>query len=344
MTSYTFDPLLDPRWENLVHSHPRASIFHTTGWLRALQRTYGYQPIAFTTSRPGEQLENAAVFCVVKSWATGERLVSLPFSDHCDILANDVAIERQLIESVLERSHQNWRYLELRPRSSAEPPSFAPGASHFLHTLDVRPGEDRLLAGFHKDCVRRKIQRAEREGLAYEEGRSDHLLAQFSRLLLLTRRRHKLPPQPATWYRNLRDTLGDALKIRVARRGDEPVASILTLRFRDTLVYKYGCSNPEFNSSGGMVLLLWKAIQEAAHDGLREVDLGRSDRDNHGLVTFKDRWGALRTDLNYWRYPASKASSLQPSGWKQRVAGQVFQRMPDALLAACGRLLYRHIG
>ena len=344
MTSYRFDPLLDSRWDSLVQSHPRASVFHTTGWLRALQRTYGYQPTAFTTSRPDEQLENAAVVCLVKSWATGERLVSLPFSDHCDVLANDVATEQQLIASVLERASQNRQYLELRPRSSGMPSNFAPGPSYLLHALDVRPGEDRLLAGFHKDCVRRKIQRAEREGLSYEEGHCDRLLTQFSRLLLLTRRRHKLPPQPASWYLNLRETMGDSLKIRVAWKSGEPVASILTLRFRDTLVYKYGCSNPAFNSSGGMIFLLWRAIQEAVRAGLREVDLGRSDRDNLGLVTFKDRWGAQRTDLNYWCYPASKASSLKPSGWKQRVAGQVFRRMPDALLAACGRLLYRHIG
>ena len=35
------DPLADARWDELVERHPRASVFHTRGWLEALKRTYG---------------------------------------------------------------------------------------------------------------------------------------------------------------------------------------------------------------------------------------------------------------------------------------------------------------
>jgi CelD/BcsL family acetyltransferase involved in cellulose biosynthesis len=344
MATSTFNPLLDRRWEAFVESHPRASIFHSGGWLSALQKTYGYEPIAFTTDADDAPLTNAIVFCRVNSWATGERLVSLPFSDHCDPLVEDPEIEHEILSSVLASAGAHSKYIEIRSRATSVPGEFVPGDSFWFHTLDVREDEDRLLARFHKDCVRRKIQRAAREELTYEEGTSDRLLAHFSRLLLLTRRRQQLPPQPASWYRNLIACMGDALKIRVAFKHDQAVASILTLRHRDTLVYKYGCSDPAFNNTGGMVLLLWKAVQEASRDGLRELDLGRSDVDNEGLVTFKDRWGATRTRLTYWRHPQTNKSPASASGWKHRVAGRMFQRMPDALLAACGRLLYRHIG
>jgi lipid II:glycine glycyltransferase (peptidoglycan interpeptide bridge formation enzyme) len=344
MATLTLNPLLDSRWEAFVQSHPRASVFHSARWLRALQQTYGYEPIAFTTDAPDAPLTNAIVFCRVNSWATGERLVSLPFSDHCDPLVNDPETEQKILSLVLASASAHSKYIELRSRATSIPSEFVPGDSFWLHALDVRGGEDQLLAGFHKDCVRRKIQRAAREELTYEEGTSDRLLADFSRLLLQSRRRQQLPPQPASWYRNLIDCMGDALKIRVAYKRDQAIASILTLRYRDTLVYKYGCSDPAFNNAGGMVLLLWKTIQEASRDGLRELDLGRSDLDNEGLVTFKDRWGATRTRLTYWRHPETHKSPARVSGWKQRVAGRMFQRMPDALLVACGRLLYRHIG
>ena len=86
MSLYSFDPLRDPRWARFVQGHPKASIFHTAGWLRSLQRTYRFVPIAFTTSGPAEELGNALAFCGVRSWLTGDRLVSLPFSDHCDPL------------------------------------------------------------------------------------------------------------------------------------------------------------------------------------------------------------------------------------------------------------------
>ncbi|MEK7349845.1 MAG: hypothetical protein AAB177_03170, partial [Nitrospirota bacterium] len=76
---YTIDPLRDDRWAELTARHPRSSVFHTSGWLRALQTTYGYEPVAFTTSPPSRELKNALLFCVVRSWLTGDRLVSLPF-------------------------------------------------------------------------------------------------------------------------------------------------------------------------------------------------------------------------------------------------------------------------
>lgn len=80
MQLYPIDPLLDSRWDDLVASHPRASAFHHKGWLEALAITYGYRPMALTSSPAGKPLSDGVVFCEVKSWITGNRLVSLPFT------------------------------------------------------------------------------------------------------------------------------------------------------------------------------------------------------------------------------------------------------------------------
>src|SRR5271166_5866777 len=81
---HRFDPLTDPRWDSFLQKHPRASLFHSLPWLRALNLTYGYPVNGYTTSLPDSRLENALVACRVESWLTGRRLVSLPFSDHCE--------------------------------------------------------------------------------------------------------------------------------------------------------------------------------------------------------------------------------------------------------------------
>ena len=49
---YEVNPLLDSRWEVLVSSHHRASLFHSTNWLKALQTSYGYDPVVVTTCSP----------------------------------------------------------------------------------------------------------------------------------------------------------------------------------------------------------------------------------------------------------------------------------------------------
>ena len=76
---YEVDPLEDPRWQSLVERHPQASIFHHVGWLHALNRTYGYEPVVFTASPPTSDLEHGMLFCRIRSWVTGNRIVSLPF-------------------------------------------------------------------------------------------------------------------------------------------------------------------------------------------------------------------------------------------------------------------------
>ena len=76
---YRIDPLKDERWVRFVEEHPDASVFHTPAWLTALERTYGYEPVVFTTSPPDAELKNAIVFCRIESWLTGHRIVSLPF-------------------------------------------------------------------------------------------------------------------------------------------------------------------------------------------------------------------------------------------------------------------------
>jgi hypothetical protein len=63
--AFRIDPLKDRRWDELVWRHPRASVFHSSAWLKALSRTYGYTPVAYTTSVPGQELKNGMVFCRV---------------------------------------------------------------------------------------------------------------------------------------------------------------------------------------------------------------------------------------------------------------------------------------
>lgn len=350
-TVHRIEPLKEPGWNALLQRHPRASIFHTAEWLEALQRTYGYDPMAYTTSAPGTDLRNGLLFCRVASWLTGCRLVSLPFSDHCAPLIDNFGDWMTFVSGlgqILRR--EKVEYLELRPKDALEPVAalFQPERTYYLHQLDLRPDLDALFRGFGKDSIQRKIRRAEREGLACEEGRSEILLNSFWRLFLLTRRRHQTPPPPKRWFRNVLDCLGEAATVRVSFRGRQPVAAVITLRHKDTLVYKYGCSDRHFHNLGGMPFLFWRSIQAAKRDGLRIFDLGRTDCNNEGLITFKDRWGATRSALTYLRFTGTEDSTgvcrPAPSGWKGRLAKSVVAHLPDSVFSSVGSLLYKHMG
>ena len=118
-----------------------------------------------------------------------------------------------------------------------------------------------------------------------------------------TRARHDLPPQPYEWFQNLIACLGDTLAIRLAYKDATPIAAVLTLRFRDSVFYKYGASDARYKNLGATPLLLWTAIKESKSTGAKEFSLGRTDEDNTGLINFKNHWTHRSTPLVYWRYP-----------------------------------------
>ncbi len=349
------DPLQDSRWNRLIELHPQSSIFHTTGWLEALHRTYGYRPVALSSSLDGP-LENALVFCAIDSWITGRRWVSLPFSDHCQPLTTQDGDGREflsLLPRLLER--EKLKYLETRLVQDVElnggtPPKslLRSGITYCLHRLSLAPELNTIFRGCHKNSTQRKIRRAEREALGYEEGSSAGLLDAFFGLQVLTRRRHGLPPQPKQWFRNILLCLGEAAKIRVAYSGRKPIAAILTLTHKETVVYKYGCSDTAYHKSGAMHMLLWKTIEEAKRDGMHTLDLGRSHPASEGLIRFKSRWGSAFSVLSYSRFTSALApeGTYEPSdrNWMEALRLELFRRMPTVLSCALGKTLYRHIG
>ncbi len=289
------------------------------------------------------------MLCRVNSWMTGRRLVSLPFSDHCNPLVGDRTDVDSVLQALLsELSLSGLRYAEIRPTHEVNAITVRSDSirTYCSHQIDLRRNVDTLFRSFHKSSTQRKIRRSEREGLTSEEGRSERLLDHFYRLMLVTRRRHNAPPQPKRWFQNLMDCFGGALKIMVAFKDSRPISAILTLCYKDTLIYKYGCSDAKFHPLGGVQFLFWKAILDAKKDGLRVFDLGRSEWGHAGLIKFKDHWGATRSELRYSRLSAAQSANgtVMPAGadWKERMAKRIFPHLSDRILCSAGDLLGRH--
>ena len=342
---YRISPLQDSRWDDLLNRHPDASVFHTRAWLEALRRTYNYSSFGFTTSPSGAALQNAVVLSKVKSWITGSRLVSVAFADACQPLVNNAQELKEIVRAIQECcQEEHYQYLEFRwimtdqLRSPLE--GLSPDASYLYHTIDLKPELGAIFNAFHKSCIQRKIRRAQMEELEYEVGSSDDMLREFYRLLVLTRRRHGVPPQPFVWFRNLRDCFGGGFRIRVAMKNRCPIASILTLQCGQRVVYKYGCSDAQFHRLGPMPWLFWQAIQEAKTQGLREFDLGRSDIIDDGLIAFKNHLGASPVALTNYRY--SRAGAIKRSHARLRKV-RLCEYLPPSVLRFAGSVLYRHL-
>jgi Acetyltransferase (GNAT) domain len=342
---YNFDPCGDVRWSRFLARRDDSSVFHAAGWLEALRRTYGYEPVVYTTAPPGAELSNGFVFCKINTWFSERRLVSVPFSDHAALLNDEPSVLHRMFSFLQEQVRSKaCKYVEIRPSAKPDfdPEGFVRSARFSWHRLSLRDELPELYRSFHKNCVQRKIRRAEREDLKYTEGRTEDLIQRFYRLLVVTHLRHCLPPQPISWFRNLMDCCGEGIKIRIASKDGQDVASIITLTHKKSMVYKYGSSDARYHNLGGMVFLFWRAIQDAKNSALEELDMGRSDCENLGLIGFKDHWNAEQSSLEYWGYPARLRPDM--NRWQLRAARKVFTLLPTAVLPATGQLLYKHMG
>jgi lipid II:glycine glycyltransferase (peptidoglycan interpeptide bridge formation enzyme) len=241
-------------------------------------------------------------------------------------------------------SQRKYKYIEFRPLTASPygESGLQKSGSYYFHGLDLRPPETALFRAFHKNCVQRKIRRAESEALTYEEGNSPALLRRFYELQVITRKRLQLPPQPFAWFRHLADCMGKSLKICLLLKDGDSVASIVMLRFKQTVTLKYACSDKQFSKLGCMPLLYWKEIQDAKRNGFLEMDLGRSNLDDAGLAQFKDRFGAQRSTINYWRIVPESAVKREQA-WKVSAAKKLFTRLPNGWLPLAGNLLYKHL-
>ncbi len=335
------DPLADGRWLSMVERHPRAGIFHSPGWLGALQRTFRFPAMALVAGKGQSVPARALVFCRVESRLTGRRLVSLPFSDHCEPLVETPAELDGLLGSAAlgDSTAVELRPLDARWGEVMRARGWEPSARFHYHEIDLKPGPDALFTQFHNDCVRRKVRRAEREGLEVRHGNTRALIDEFYRLHLLTRRRQGTPPQPLSWFYNLARELGDHLAVYAAYEEGAGVAALVTLRWGSCLTYKYGASDLDRSASGGTPLLFWRVIQDACAQGLERLDLGRCDLDNEGLARFKERLGGRRTALTYYRRPPAG-----PEWDALRRTKPLLQHLPLPLFRLLGTLLYRHFG
>jgi lipid II:glycine glycyltransferase (peptidoglycan interpeptide bridge formation enzyme) len=333
---------LDRRWDDLVACHPRTSIFHQREWLEALNRTFGYEPFVLTNTPTGK-LRNGIVFCRISSWVTGVRAVSLPFTDHCEPLLNEEDGDPALMECLqAERERQHFKYMEIRPLPGCRKSSFGlqPSHTYCFHELDITPSLEQIFARMHKDSVQRRIRHAEKEHLSYGRGCSEEMLDAFFSLLVITRKRHRLPPPPRSWFSNLVQYMGDKIEVRLVRKNDLPIAAMITLRHKSTVVYKYGASDHKFHNIGAMPFLFWKLIEESKSSRAEKIDFGRSDLDDNGLIAFKDKFGTTKRRLTYYRYPG-KQSVFKGT---ERAARCFFSFIPSTLSPAVGKMLYRHIG
>jgi hypothetical protein len=335
------DPCLEPSWDENAEQLKNATVFHGAEWARVLRETYGHRPF-YAKRRIDGGLPVLLPLMEVRSWLTGTRGVSLPFTDFCDALgpSRDPELFERLCSLGLSR---NWKYLEFRGDGLI--PENAKPSTHFLaHELDLSPG----IAAVEKGIAGAAIgatRKAKSSGLIPKITHSLEGMRAYYKLHAVTRRRHGLPPQPWRFFRNIHRNLvakGQGF-VAAAEHEGKTIAGAVFLHTRKHAVYKFSASDYSFQLMRPANLVMSSAIHHLAEIGCERLHFGRTSEDNDGLRRFKRAWGAEEKRIAYYRY------DLRRDQWASapdRVAGPhnaFFRRMPTTINRAFGALLYPHL-
>jgi hypothetical protein len=333
-----------PDWDaELLHSSDY-SFFHTSAWAFVLEKTYGFKPLYFTSIKEGRMLVLIPIM-ETGNILMGKRGVSLPFSDQCSPLCDSDGYLQAAMRGAIEcGERKNWRYIEWRDsRYYAE--GAPPWKSYYIHDIDLAGAETDLFAHL-SPSNRRNIKIAIKEGVTVKIGRSIESLSAFYRLHLVTRKRHGLPPQPFSFFKNVLEHIiaqGHGVVIS-AHHDRRAIAAAVFFNFGKKAVFKYGASDSRYGSLRPNNLVMWEALNWYRGQGLRTLSLGRTDVENLGLLRYKRAWGAKESILKYYRYDI-QSKALVPGRPRGPVRYErLFSKTPIPVLRLIGRLFYRYAG
>lgn len=346
LDSQVDSPLLHPldrRWLEYVTSKPGATIFHHPSWLNVLAECYGYRPFVIAVCDASGQYVAGLPVMEVRSRLTGRRWVSLPFTDYCPPLYDDLDALNQLTHD-LAFLYQVGRVpkIEIRWELPAYPPIQSDPA-YYLHTVKLASDPQVVMKRFER-THRQNIGTAENRGVHIERGTEPEHLRRFYRMQLETRRRKGVPVQPWKFFDLLgKQILAEGLGfILLAYKDAQCLAGGLFVHWQQTITYKYAASSNEGQECRPNNLLSWTAMRWGCENGYAVFDLGRTDLENAGLRRFKKGWGAEEAPLTY--SVLSAASPGPGNGKLMSLMEKVIQKAPPWVCRLTGELLYRHVG
>jgi len=342
MSGVTALELTDPRWAGFVAGHPEATPFHHPDWAAVVARCYGFPAFALVTSDETGDVRGGLPLVEVRHLGSAPKWVSLPYTDYCQPLVAARQDEEQLAAGLRRASGSaGVRWVEVRAPLAGMSVIDRPAIRHLL-ALDESPAH--VYAGFHRSQVQRSIRRAEREKLTVRAAtRPEDLCGTFYRLHLRTRRRLGVAVQPMRFFRLLWDEvisrgLGSVL---IVEASGAPVAAAVFLAWNETVIYKFGASDPAAWPMRPNHLLFWHAIRAACEHGYRWLDFGRTDVGHNGLRNFKLSWGAVEEPIAYGTLGTSPAAA-PAGGIGGRMLGQAIRRGPLLVCRMAGESLYRY--
>lgn len=341
----------DSHLTSFVEQLAKETFYYNPTWLNLISSIYGYELIPLSTTNSAGQITGFLPLCSMQSPVTGRRLVALPFSDFCPLLAVDDASANDLIAKAIDLAKlQKVRYLELRAGVNTELAKHPDliETNLYVRWLKQLVADPAVVWSELRKPVQHQIKKSQRLGVQVRIAQRREDLEHYYRLHLLTRsKKQGMPAQPRHFFYGLWDAFAtrNMMQLLLAEYHGNIIAGMILFSSGDTVRYAYGASDERYLDLAPNNLLMWTAITWGCTHNYRILDLGRTACHNHGLMEFKRRWGAIKEPLPYYYYPhVTGLATTSELSWKFRLLTACWKRLPLQVAGRLGGYLYKHLG
>jgi hypothetical protein len=332
----------DPAWAEFVSQQAGAMIFHHPAWVNLLSECYGYGSFVLAALDARDEIEGGMPFMEVNSPLTGNRWISLPFSDICLPLCRNQLVLNELVKYLV---YENRQGAVPRIEIHANLPSgegIFQSSSFVWSRTRLCNNSDVVLRMFDRTRVRQPIQQATRRGVEVHQSSSKADMFNFYDMFVESHQRLGAPVQPKRFFSLIWDRLiekGFGF-LSMAYKDGLPIAGNIFLHHGHTLTLKYNASRSALWQFRPNHLLYWAGIKWGCENGYKVFDFGRTELDNRNLREFKQGWAAEEVPLIYTTI--SKRKPRPPTSISAKIIGDFIRRMPLSVCRVLGEILYRH--
>lgn len=328
------------RWDAFVDGASQATFFHRVAWSDLLQDGLGHRSHYLYAEREG-QVTGVLPLAEIRSRLFGHALISTPFCVYGGIVAEDAHSVSCLEQAAVALAEElGVDYLEMRERE----PCHADWPVKDLYVSFRKPIEADHESNLK--AIPRKQRAMVRKGIkAGLSASHDRDLDTFYRVYSESVRNLGTPVLPYRYYAQLLETFGEDCEITVVRHGQQPLAAVMSVYFRDEVHPYYGGSVPAGRDLAANDFMYWSVMQRAVERGARLFDFGRSKRDT-GAYHFKKHWGFEPQPLPYAYHlvRATHVPNISPTNAKYRLFIKAWKHLPLPLSQRLGPWLAKDLG
>ena len=297
------DPPDPAAWTALVQGAEGASVFHTAAWAGLWcdeWRNARWEGIAYLDSGGGYL---GAIGAIVRRRGFVRSIDAMPFATYGGPIVRRDHPDASRIRRALLEAFASWiggrfvlrsglAWLEGIAEEMPEDLSFA---ESFTHVLPLgRPFE--TVAEQFSPSTRRLVRQAEESDLAIRPASTEEdLRAYYSMVVETVRRRGGSPKPYSLYHRILSDLVPSGLaRYHLVAHGEETVAGSLHLFHEGAATNWLPVSRVSSWHLRPNNFLIASVLSSLCDAGYLEYNFGASPHDAHGLIRFKEGWGASR--------------------------------------------------